>query len=148
MPAKSSKLITHRLLLLGVLLCILGCIGCVALNTIDSDGEQLPLRSLRVTIAEGQREELFDQLRKFADKHGFEYQIADFNTNGEIFQFWMSRDDIKIISRNPFDPGIFRISLYYKSPTVPASQETVDDLVNDLKSLISEIPNATISEEK
>jgi len=149
MTAKSTKLITRLLLgmLLGVLLCILGCIAAVASNTIAGDGEQLPIRSLRVTIDENQREELFDQLRKFAEKHGFKISIRDSGLSDELFVVDMRRDDIKIISRNPFDPRIFRVSFYNKYPALPTSQETVDDLVNDLKAFISEIPNVKITEE-
>ena len=60
----------------------------------------------------------------------------------------MSRDDIKIISTNPFDPRIFRISFYDKYPGYPVDEETVDELVNDLKNFINEIPNVTITEKK
>lgn len=40
------------------------------------------------------------------------------------------------------------IHFYEEDPTNPPSQETVDELFNDLKAVISEIPNVTISEEK
>ena len=150
MPAKSTKLITYLLLgaLLGAILCILGCIGLVALNTIAGDSGQPPIRSLRVTIDESQREEFFDQLRKFADQHGFEISIRDSGLSNELFVVDMRRDDIEIISRNPFDPRIFRISFYDKYPGHPVNEETADELLNDLKSFIGEIPNITITEEK
>lgn len=115
---------------------------------VGSNG-QAPVRSLRITLDKSQREQLFDQLRKFADKHGFEYQITDFNTNGENFQFWMSRDDIKIIANNvPPDPTRIPIRFYAKYPGYPVDEETVDELLIDLKSFIGDIPNIMITEEQ
>jgi len=61
----------------------------------------------------------------------------------------MSRDDIKIIASNiPPDPTRFPVRFYAKYPGSPVDEETVDDLLIDLKSFISEIPNVTITEEK
>jgi|SRR5688572_19449999 len=149
MSAKNTKLITFLLLgiLLGVLVCILACAGAVAANSIVGDDEQLPRGSLKVTIDESQREALFDQFQKFSEKHGFEISIRDSGLSDELFQVYMSRYDLKIIGRNPFDPRIFRIGFYNKYPGLPASQDAVDNLVNDLKAFISEIPNVTITEE-
>lgn len=75
-----------------VLWCSVMCFGYTRIRSLFNRMEsgssgQAPLRSLRLTIDKSQREELFGQLRKFADKHGFEYQITDFNTDGENFQF-------------------------------------------------------------
>jgi len=97
MSANRTKLIAA--ISLSILLCIFGCIGIAEITQKGSEG-QAPIRSLRLTINRSQREELFDQLREFAEKHGFEYELTDFNTNGENFQFWMSRDDMRIIANN------------------------------------------------
>ena len=134
----------------GVMVCILGYTRIISLFKIMEVGGkgQAPERSLRVTIDKSQREQLFDQLSKFAEKHSFEHQITDFDKKGENFQYWMSRDDITIIASNPFDPGKFNIRFYAKYPGYPVDEEIVDELLNDLKSFISEIPNVTISEEK
>jgi hypothetical protein len=37
---------------------------------------------------------------------------------------------------------------YDSNPSIPASPETVDELLDDLKTFINEIPNITIIEEK
>ena len=135
----------------GLILCFLGYTRIRSLFNLMEVGSkgQAPIRSLRITIDKSQRERLFDQFRKFADKHGFEYQISDFNTNGENFQFWMSRDDITIIANNvPPNPTRVPIRFYAKYPGYPVDEETVDELFSDLKSFISEIPNVTITEEK
>lgn len=130
--------------LLGISLCVL---GCVVIAMTANDGEQLPIRSMRVTIDEYQRDVLFEEFRKFAEKHDFEILIRDSGLSGELFQVYMSRQNIEIISRNPFDPSIFRVGLYNKNPSLPIPQETADELFNDLKAFISEIPGVTIAEE-
>lgn len=135
----------------GLLLCIFGYTRIRSLfNMMEVSGNgQAPIRSLRLTIDKSQREELFDQLRTFAEKHGFEYELTDFNTNGENFQFWMSRDDITIIANNvPPNPARVPIRFYAKYPGYPVDEETVDELLNDLKSFLGEIPKVTITEEK
>ena len=148
MPARRAKLIA--IIGLGVLLCILGCTGMITLlNKVEEGSSQSPVRSLTITLNKSQREELFDQLRKFAEKHGFEHQITDFNTNGENFKFWISRNDITTIAANvPPDPALVFIDCDRTYPGNPVSKETADTLFNDLISFISEIPKVTISEEK
>jgi|SRR5688500_16904471 len=145
MSANRTKLIAA--ISLSILLCTFGCIGIAEITQKGSEG-QAPIRSLRLTINRSQREELFDQLREFAEKHGFEYELTDFNTNGENFQFWMSRDDMRIIANNvPPNPTRVPIRFYAKYPGSPVDEKTVDELFSDLKSFISEIPNVTITEE-
>lgn|GEM_PF-2849269 len=135
----------------GLILCVFGYIRISSLfNIIDAGSNgQAPVRSLRLTIDESQREELFDRLRTFAEKHGFEYELTDYNTDGENFQFWMSRDDITIIANNvPPNPTRVPIRFYAKYPGYPVDEETVEELLSDLKSFIGEIPNVTITEEQ
>ena len=114
---------------------------------IGRDG-QAPIRSFQLTLNKSQREDLFEQLRKFAEKHRFEYEFTDFNTNGRNFQFWMSRNDLRIIASNvPPDPTVVFVDFYAKYPGAPVDETVVNDLIKDLKSFISEIPNVTITEE-
>ena len=144
MAAKGTKFITR--LLLGVLLCILGCIGAVAT---DNNGAQRPMRSLRITIDVNRREELFTQLRGFAEKHGFEILIREVKVHPDGIYIEMYRNGLEILAGDiPKSPTKISLGFYNRYPALPASQETVDDLYNDLKSFISEIPNVTISEEK
>ncbi|HEX9838030.1 MAG TPA: hypothetical protein VGA72_01720, partial [Anaerolineales bacterium] len=116
----------------GVILCIFGYTRIRSLLDIMEVGSnsQAPIRSLRLTIDNSQRGELFDQLRKFAKKHGFEYELTDFNTNGENFQFEMSRDDISIIAGDvPPDATLVFIRFYAKYPGYPVDEETIDALL-------------------
>jgi len=146
MSADRVKLIITGCLYLGAML---GALGCTLLNKVADGISMEPVRRLRITIDESQREELFEQFQKFAEKHSFEIDITDFNTNGEHFQVWMSGDGIQIVADD--DPGNSRsvsIDFYGKYPGSPVDEETVDELLNELKSFISEIPNVTISEKK
>jgi hypothetical protein len=94
------------------------------------------------------RKSFFAQLRKFADKHKLEISIRDSGLSEGLFVVDMRKDDIEIIGRNPFDPRIFRIGFYDKYQGYPVGEETVDELVNDLKGFINEIPNVTITEKE
>ena len=123
-------------------------ISLLNMMEIGSKG-QAPIIRITLIIDKSQREELFDKLRNFAEKHGFEYELTDFNTNGENFQFWISRDDLRIIASNvPPDATRVSVRFYAKYPGYPVDEKVVDELFNEVKSLISEIPNVTITEEK
>lgn len=149
MLAQRTKLSVVTRLFLGVLLCTLGCVGGSALLSKLREGRsQAPVRSLRVTIEESQREELFDQLKKFADKHAFKFIISDYGTGGDLYLIEIRGDNIKILATiTRADPKIVSIGFYRSLPeNPPPDEKTVDDLLNDLKSFISEIPNVTIHE--
>ena len=126
---------------------MLDVLGCTPLNKV-TDGISLePERRLRITIDESQREELFEQFRKFSDKHSFEILIREAGPNGEGFFVEIMRSDVYInatITR--VDPKIVSMGFFNKQPD-STSSETVNDLVRDLKNFISEIPNVTITEE-
>jgi hypothetical protein len=73
MPVEHTKLIVIVSLFLGipfVLECFINMKRVVEIAT--DNREQLPIRSLKITIDPSQRDELFEQLRKFADKHSFD----------------------------------------------------------------------------
>jgi len=151
MLAERTKFIMAVVLFLGVLVCILGCIGAKVLSDkVEKASSQLPIRTLRITIDKTPQEELFAQLQKFADKHAFEMKIGHFfGTGGESFLVEMSRGDVYILARNVApDLSVVNIRFYYKDRAHLAPKQVVDDLYNDLKSFISEIPNVTITEEK
>ena len=95
MSVDRIKLIVAMCLSLGVLLFTL---GCNMLDTVNNSRSLEPIRRFRLTIDKSQREELFAQFQKFAEKHKFEIDITDFNTNGEYFQVWMSGDGIQIVA--------------------------------------------------
>ncbi len=120
--------------------------GCLADNL-----EQLPIRSLTLTIDPQQREELFDQLHRFGDKHGFEFTLTDYGTNGKRFLVELLRKDINVLAVDiPDTSNMVVIGFYNHSFTNPVDEktiETIDELFTELQSLLGEIPNVTITEE-
>ncbi|MEP6894778.1 MAG: hypothetical protein ABI986_04135, partial [Chloroflexota bacterium] len=107
-----------------------------------------PLKSIDVTIDTSQSRQLIEQLQKFADKSGFEVQIAYYDQHGNDFSVWMKRNDVEVITRSPFERGKFIIGFYNNDCIHPTAVSDIHVLVNDLKSLVSEIPNVAIYEEK
>jgi regulator of replication initiation timing len=107
-------------------------------------------KKLRITMDESQREKLFTQMRKLADEHSLEFNLS-FSSDKTLYLVEIYGDGFHIISdarSNP--PGKFFIAFffdYHKAPT-SSSLEAVDELFNELKSSLSEIPNVTITEEE
>lgn len=93
-----------------------------------------------------QREELFTQLRKFADKNSLKYILNSYSSDNTLFLVEMHGDGFLITASYVYNsPEKTDISFYNEAST-PTSQETVDELFNDLKSFFGEIPNVTIAE--
>ena len=128
---------------------------CLFLSTLFLFGcfnqEQLPIRRLTITIEPSQRKELFSQLQKFAEKHGFEYMTSDYGTGGERFIVELLNEQIKILVVDvPEAPSLVSVRFYDQTLANPVSQETleiIDGLLIELESFISEIPSVTVTEE-
>jgi len=137
--------------ILGILICVFGCANMIASSSEYNKrdpSERLPIRTLSIRVDKDQREELFSQLRKFSEKHRLSFDLA-FYRDKEIFSIAMGDETIGISGLSkPITTTELDIHFYEEDPTNPPSQETVDELFNDLKVFISEIPNVTISEEK
>ena len=95
-----------------------------------------------------QQEYLIEQSREFANVHGFRFDVVYYTPNHEEFLVDLTRTDIEIIITNSFTQGEFEISLYNNNCIRPTTTSDIEGLVTDLKSLIREIPSATITEEK
>jgi hypothetical protein len=138
-------------LFLGISLCALACLSTFVLaEKFEESTSQPPIKSLYVTIDASQRQELFEQMRRFADKHAFEYNLTDYGGQGKYFLVEIRGDNIKILANETSrDLTSFEISFFAPSPNDPIPNEKIlDELVIDLKSFINEIPNVTISEEE
>jgi hypothetical protein len=107
---------------------------------------QPPLKSIGVTIDPSQDQQLVEQSRKFAFKHGFRLDTISFDQPGEDFRIRMIRKDVEIIARSPSTPGSFEIGFYNYDCIHPTPAIEIDALVNDFKSFMREIPNVTIAE--
>ena len=105
---------------------------------------KLPIRTLSIQIDENYREELFVQLQKFSEKHELEFYL-DFYKGGEIFSVTMRGKGIEIAALSKsINTTELDIRFFEEDPTNPPSQETMDEMFNDLKGFISEIPNVRV----
>ena len=143
-------LTNHVKLIMGACL-ILGLLGCAGLTRLltptDNSSGQLPRRTAVITIDTSQQEKLFAQLRKFADKQGFTILIDTRPPGVEGFYIDMYRDDVEISGTNPFVSEKYELGIYDRDRQRPVSETVLDDLVNDLKSFVGEVPGATFSVE-
>ncbi|MEO7864167.1 MAG: hypothetical protein ABIU05_27785 [Nitrospirales bacterium] len=131
----------------GILICVFGCANLADNFNTKNPTEKLPIRTLSIQIDEDQREELLAQLRKFSEKHALEFYLAFYN-NKETFSVFMEGKGISIAVVSFVNTLELNFRFFEKDPTNPPSQETVDEVFNDLKTFISEIPNVTITDEK
>ena len=111
-------------------------------TTKSSDPGVAPVRIVHVTLWQSHHEQLFEQFRKFAEKHSFTIQIRPTKPTGKDFLVQMWMEDIRIVGSDG-DPGIFKIGIYNTDEGHPALSTVFDVLIYELKSLIEEIPNTT-----
>ena len=125
---------------------VLGCLATkMTKKTNDNGSGQLPRIKVDITIDTSERETFFEQLQKFAEKHDFMIQIDVQPSGPEDFLIYMTREDIIISGANIFAPGEYKLGVYDADRDHPVSQSVLDDLVNDLKSFLSEVPGTTFS---
>lgn len=137
------KLIVVIFVLVSLL--ILGGIGMkVSAGKRGIELADVPIRSITVTINTEQRENFFEQLRLFADKHAFAIRIAPTDPSNEHFISQMWREDIKIIAVNSFEPENYRIA-FYKNNVGKVPKDVLSLLITELESFVSEVPGATFS---
>ena len=107
-------------------------------------------KGLTITIDEDQREELFARMQQLADKHALKFELT-LSSDKTLFKAEIYGDGFHIKS-DPLvgSPRSVVINFYVDYHKVPTSTslETVDELYNELKNLLGEIPNVTITEEK
>jgi hypothetical protein len=145
MPTKRTNLMMVVCVVLGILLSVLGCAGINMTTPQSGNDFQHSKRNVNITIDLSQRQQFFDQMRKFADKHGFTILIDTRSSGPEYFHIEMTRRDIEIIGDNAFTQEEYRFGFYDADRQHPVSESAFDDLVNDLKSFISEVPDSTFS---
>jgi len=142
MSSKSTKSILIVCLLFSLLLSIFGCLTASS----EPNPNRLPIRVLEITMDAIHLKDFRAQLRKFADKHSLTFTEAFYNGDHTYFAVFMETDDFHIVLGNDQDsPGEFSLAFFNEAtPSIP--QQTVDELTNDLKRFIMEIPNVAIAE--
>jgi hypothetical protein len=145
MSARRAKLMMICFLLLGLLLGIWAGIAIKTFQIGNRVGTQHAIRVVRITIDPSQQEKLFVQIRKFADKWRYAIRIAPLDPSNETFSIQLWRSDMKLSGLYPNDPGTLDIGFFYTDPAQPVSSQYFDEEISDLKSLINEIPGATLA---
>lgn len=138
---------------LGILCVVLGCVVMANLAEQGSKG-RAPIRTLVISLDANEKDEFFSQIKQFAEKHSFKIYIrdveVDIGPSGKGFFGEMLRSDIDMtIFGTPSAPIEVSISFDVSySNTQHITQESINELYNDLKSFLSEIPSVVILEEK
>jgi len=132
----------------SISLSVFGCVDLAKNFSTKDPSEKLPIRTLSIQIDEDQREELFSQLQKYSAKYDLKFYLS-FYEGKKIFFVVMYGDGFHIsaLSR-PVSTTELDIDFFEEDPTNPPSQETVDELYDDLKAFISEVPGVVIVGEK
>ncbi len=136
--------------LLSLLLSLAG--GIVLANRyqamISCHGNEPPLKSFYLTVDPSQDQQFIEQSRQFAYKHSFRLDVADFDQPASDLRILMVRKDVEVVTRSSSNAGAYEIGFYNYDCIHPTVVSDIDELVNDFKSFISEIPNAAIAEKK
>jgi len=148
MLVNRGKLLTAGCVLLGLLCCTVGAVTVSWYKkSTECFKDRPPLSSFVITIDRAQQKMLIEQSQKFASKHGFKFDIAYYTPQGDDFLINMRRKDVEVaINNNSFHLDKFSVDFYNFDCIHPTFASDIDGLVSDLKSLISEIPTARITE--
>jgi len=110
----------------------------------------LPVESFTIITELNQRKEFFTQLRKFADKHSLKFAMVVHTPDKASFAIQIDGDGFFITAvGTTVAPGEILIG-FYNAPYSPTltPQEAVDELINDIKRFVNEIPNVMITERR
>jgi len=107
-----------------------------------------PVKRLRIRINQDQREAFFEKLRGFADKHTYEFVLSDYGTTDDfLITIWA---DTLLITASPKPGSPETVTIFFSGiyPGSPINEEILSEFIIELKSIIGEIPNVTITEEE
>jgi hypothetical protein len=111
-------------------------------------GKQPPLTSFGITIDPSQNQQFVEQSRKFAYRHSFRFDTADFDQPLGDVRIHMVGKDVEVIVRTSSNQGGYDIGFYNYDCIHPNLASEIGDVVGDYKSFVSEIPNVMISAER
>ena len=115
-------------------------------GTFISVNSQDARESIVVIIDRNQREMFFEQLERFAIGHNFKIHIGATTPTEQNYNIYLSRKDIDLFGSNALYPSRYEIAIYDNDPADPATEEFINNLLNDLKKFLGEIPNIRIFE--
>ncbi len=150
MLTNRSKPFVVGCLVLGLLFCSTGVatVGWYKRSN-ECFENRSPLTGFVVIIDEGQQKLLIEKSQKFAGRYGFKFDIVYYTPQSTHFLIDITRKDVEvIISNTSFDLGKFYVYFYNYDCIHPTVASDIGDLVDDLKTLVNEIPDAKITEDK
>lgn len=115
-------------------------------STTSCHDNKLLLQGIAVTIDPSQDERFIEQSRNFAFKHAFRFDTGTFGEDGPDWRFRMIRKDVEVIAKSPINPGGFEIGFYNYDCIHPTAASDIDELVNDFKGFMEEVPTGLITE--
>lgn len=136
---------TWLLFFLLISLPVIG-MGSIAMTNKFGNDPQVPIRKAVIKVQEQNLDLFFDQMRHFADKNGFAIRIAPTAPTGKDFLVELWREDFKILAANPFDKGVFRVSIFNILGR-DIEDRHVDDLVASLKKYSLKVDGAEFTEQ-
>jgi hypothetical protein len=114
----------------------------------EDNPADVPRKVVTIVIDQNQRDDLFIQLEKFAEKWQYAMRIAPTDPSNEYFRVDMWRSDIKILGAYLSNSNTFQTAFFYTESTRPVPKRYLDEEAEDLETFISQIPGATITVEE
>ena len=111
-----------------------------------NNSEFIPGRVVNITIDQSQQEELFTQLRKFAEKWRYVIDIQPTDLSG-IYRVDLWRSDIHVGGVYSYEAtsGELQLAFTDTESTRPTPTQFFEEEIQDLKNFIDEIPNSTFT---
>jgi hypothetical protein len=150
MLTNCTKLLIGASVILSFVLGILGGIvigrALFAKNVNEPSEDQAPIRVVTLTINPDQREQLFAEMERFADKWAYAIRIDPAESNEKYSRVDLWRADIKVLGL--YSEGVLDLAFSYTDPTHSVPEKYFDEEINDLESFVNEIADMKISREK
>lgn len=137
-------------LLLSLFICLLAGIGFTKYQeNVACFSSRPSLQGFVLSIERNEQQLLIDQARKFANQHGFKFDIAYFSKSGQDFRIDMIRKDVELVIWNTVvDLDRYDVHFYNYDCVHPTTPTDIADLESELEKMMNEIPSTIIREEK
>ena len=139
--------------ILAAILCVVICIMTSILYQVTNGCHygNPPLRNFYVMTAElSQEKQIIQTFQQFASKNSFSFAIVYYTPDHGQLNIALTRKDVEVDITNVVPSGLetYLVGLYNNDCLNPTTASAMDNLVSNLKTFISEIPNVTITDEK
>lgn len=147
-----QKVYLKKTIYAGMMMFCLWCLGCISTNIFSTTNptEKTPLRTLIIKTDPSQRNDLGEQLSVFEKKYNLENKTAFYTNkkyNGAFF-YVVYGENLEIVGYFTPDSEITVISFFEKNKGEPPKQEYLNNIFNDLRIFLAQIPSVIIIEAK